>query len=260
MNNMFRESDAEMVFTSYPKFFLEAVSLYFPLPIEWMRKYADILLWGQCYNADICCCSSMEVYSPGILFNSSVDWTPDLRVLLFANLSAKGGGLSVDELVYTLSDNSDRTKICNSRRDYEMSSCRYQCVFDLLDLVMRAPLGAEDEINNYARALHRHHLNEYSSTHPDRDPYDEEFVSRFPDYWESRDERACRIIAKQKYAPTITGPLALLDVAALLSNGKMPSLMHNPDLWRLTLVHMLNRNNVERILFELYTDHLKSDG
>jgi hypothetical protein len=92
-------------FRHHPKFTLEWVSCFFPLPIEWLRKYADILWWGERQSVDYDdvmsdSTSTSYIWFPGIIFNTNLIWTDEVRTLVASMLVCCGGELGLREYLW----------------------------------------------------------------------------------------------------------------------------------------------------------------
>jgi hypothetical protein len=92
-------------FERHPKFVLEWVSCFFPLPIEWLRKYVDILWWGerQSVDYDDIMSSSTKtsyIWTPGIIFNTKLIWTDEVRAFVLSMLLWSGGELGLRKYLW----------------------------------------------------------------------------------------------------------------------------------------------------------------
>jgi hypothetical protein len=92
-------------FRHHPKFTLEWVSCFFPLPIEWLRRYADILWWGERQSFDYDDIPSLStktsyIWTPGIVFNTNLIWTDEVRAFVLSMLLWCGGELGLRKYLW----------------------------------------------------------------------------------------------------------------------------------------------------------------
>jgi hypothetical protein len=237
--------------SGYPPVVLEAVSLYYPLGPDWMRKYGDILYWGNWFNADISDSASLTYYTPGIVFNSSVKWTDEVRALVAANLAFKGGDVEL---------RSWENLVQGKPTVYGENVLQHAEA--LVKFVASCPRTIRTLAAAEAAALHAHQCAYYEEpSAPSADAgedelqeYGEECYNR----WSFMHEVPEGYVeeASKKYAPTITTPLSWETVVNMFAAGTVPMLLANPDLWHKTLSQLMTQDVVRTLLNIFYWQHL----
>jgi hypothetical protein len=172
-------------FSDYPEFVCALISIYYPLPVEWLRKFGDILIWGQVFNADISLYASRDFYEAGIIFNKAIDWNDEVRALVFANLIIKGGDLEIRDRFPELQSNVETT-------EKTISPDSLKRIQSLVEFTRDCPLGIDVVINSHANSIHVHYINEFYDVFDCTDVESEEFAKAYPHYWSTRNFDACR--------------------------------------------------------------------
>jgi len=260
-------------FAAFPDFTLELISLYYPLPTTWMKKYADILHWGSCAAADY-----GTYWASGIAFNHAIDWTGEVRAIVAAQLAIRGGDFefSTSDLDWETYQKRQPTEFIRLVVDYSLLNRTGH----LLDFVASCPRTIKTFINADASAQQAYLAevadpidwyddDECEPSDSDEENADEEttaghLLEAGESHTEQDDDTASDLISEtdtdqvpEEWKPAITTPLRWEEAKDLLQKRQVPSLIANPALWDLTLKDLFTETVVKQLLDYFYCAHLE---
>ena len=260
-SNIPDEMEVLRTFAAVPEFTLELLSLYYPLPIAWMKKYADVLYWGSSAATDV-----GTYWGAGIVFNHAIAWTGGVRALVASQLAVRGGDFefSASDLDWETYQKDQPTEFSRLVVDYSLLNRTGR----LLDFVALCPRTINTFINADASAQCAYDQ-EYCEP-PDIPSQDEldamsseertEFGEQMDAYHQFMysDEIPSGYIdsARSEWEPSITTHLVWREVQDLLQKQEAPRLIANPSLWDLTLKELFTEAVVKQLLDYFYCEHL----
>lgn len=129
-------SDIVAFFSGYPSVAIEIVSLYYPLPADWLRKYGDMLLWGGRDSFDYDSNDTTKTFYfwyPGIIFNKAITWTNEVRSIVAGALATRGQEFALEHWKWDDCGRDDHSSRGELSRNFEKT----------LRLVCRCPLSTD---------------------------------------------------------------------------------------------------------------------